>query len=195
MLTNLKEKNDRPDEELSYTELRDRIRNEVANALPKKERIMVLAKKREDNFTIKDTICGQICIDFKGVITGQYIRRCLPDEYKQQRKKRVKSSSHLRNNGLPNEGMNALEQRAIDGCDIKKYTQAGMRREITQLRAENERLRKKARSIEELKKQLAEQVSELTKENENLKNLLEEKKDVQQQKIVSDAQGKKKKPS
>jgi len=51
-----------PDEKLSYSELKDRIREEVAGALPKKERIMLLAKKlKQDNLTIKDTICSQIC--------------------------------------------------------------------------------------------------------------------------------------
>jgi hypothetical protein len=51
-----------PDEKLSYYELKDRIREEVAGALPKKERIMLLAKKLEYNdYLTKHTICSQIC--------------------------------------------------------------------------------------------------------------------------------------
>ena len=40
-----------PDEKLSYSELKDRIRGEVTVALPKKERVMLLAKKLEDDLT------------------------------------------------------------------------------------------------------------------------------------------------
>jgi hypothetical protein len=65
---------------------------------------VLLAKKLEDNLTVIDTICDRVCTDFKGVITEQYIRRCLPCEYKQQSKKREKSNSVLRNNGFANEG-------------------------------------------------------------------------------------------
>jgi hypothetical protein len=78
-----------PDEKLSYSELKDRIREEVAGTLPKKERIMLLlAKKLEDDLTVKDTICGQICTDFKDLISPDYIRKCLPEEYKQKSKMR-----------------------------------------------------------------------------------------------------------
>jgi hypothetical protein len=60
------------------------------------------AKKLEDDLTLKDTICDQICTDFKDLIAETYIRRCLPDEYKQRRKRRdleessEKSNSELR---------------------------------------------------------------------------------------------------
>ena len=64
-----------PDEKLSYSELKDRIRKEVAGALPKKERIMLLAKKLEQDLAIKDTICSQICTDFKDLISPDYIRK------------------------------------------------------------------------------------------------------------------------
>jgi hypothetical protein len=65
-----------PDEKLSYSELKDRIRKEVTSALPKKERIMLLAKKLEYDLTIRDTICSQICTDFKDLISPDYIRKC-----------------------------------------------------------------------------------------------------------------------
>jgi hypothetical protein len=60
------------DEKLSYSELKDRIREEVTSALPKKEQVMLLAKKLEDGLTIKDTICDQICTDFKDLISESY---------------------------------------------------------------------------------------------------------------------------
>ena len=63
-----------PDEKLSYSELKDRIRGEVTVALPKKERVMLLAKKLEDDLTIKDTIRDQICTDFRDIISERYIQ-------------------------------------------------------------------------------------------------------------------------
>jgi hypothetical protein len=54
-----------PDEKLSYSELKDRIREEVTGTLPKKERIVLLAKKLEDDLAIKNTICSQICTDLR----------------------------------------------------------------------------------------------------------------------------------
>src|SRR5215217_8195781 len=100
-----------PDEKLSYSELKDRIRKEVAGALPKKERIMLLAKKLEDDdyLTIKDTICGQICTDFKDLISPDYIRKCLPEEYKQKSKMRREAC----NTSIANEDKNVAEQRTV----------------------------------------------------------------------------------
>ena len=96
-----------PDEKLSYSELKDRIREEVAGALPKKERIMLLAKKlKQDNLTIKDTICSQICTDFKDLISPDYIRKCLPKEYKQKSKMRRGAC----NTSIANEDKNIPEQ-------------------------------------------------------------------------------------
>jgi hypothetical protein len=69
-----------PDEHLSYPELKDRVREECAKNLPKKERIMLMAQKFEEDLTLKDTICDQVCT---------HIRDCLPAEYKQQKKRRV----------------------------------------------------------------------------------------------------------
>jgi hypothetical protein len=97
-----------PDEKLSYSELKDRIREEVAGALPKKERIMLLAKKLEqdDYLTIKDTICSQICTDFKDLISPDYIRKCLPEEYKQ--KSKIRRGACI--TSIANDGKNVPEQ-------------------------------------------------------------------------------------
>src|ERR671925_789453 len=98
-----------PDEKLSYSELKDRIRKEVTDALPKKERIMLLAKKLEynDYLAIKDTICSQICTDFKDLISPDYIRKCLPEEYKQKSKMRKGAC----NTNIANDGKNVAERR------------------------------------------------------------------------------------
>src|SRR5215216_8187322 len=98
-----------PDEKLSYSELKDRIREEVAGALPKKERIMLLAKKLEDKGAIKDTICSQICTDFKDLISPDYIKKCLPEEYKQKSKMRRR----LCNTNIANDSKNVAEQRTV----------------------------------------------------------------------------------
>ena len=99
-----------PDEELSYSELKDRIRGEVANTLPKKERIVLMAKKLEDDLTLKDTICDQICSDFKDLIAETYIRRCLPDEYKQHRRKDTEESNDQLRHSVVNDDKNVPEQ-------------------------------------------------------------------------------------
>jgi hypothetical protein len=78
--------NDTPDEKLSYSELKDRIREECTRVLLRKERIILMAKKLEDDLTLKDTICDQICSDLGDVTSEQYIRRCLPGEYNSRRK-------------------------------------------------------------------------------------------------------------
>jgi hypothetical protein len=98
-----------PDEKLSYSELKDRIRKEVAGALPKKERIMLLAKKLEQDLAIKDTICSQICTVFKDLISPDYIRKCLPEEYKQKSKMRRRAC----NTNIANDDKNVAEQRTV----------------------------------------------------------------------------------
>ena len=77
-----------PDENLSYSELKDRIIAECVRSLPAKERILLMAKKLEEDLALKDTICDQICTDLGDVTSERHIRRCLPDEYKQQKKRR-----------------------------------------------------------------------------------------------------------
>jgi hypothetical protein len=84
---------DVPDEHLSYSELKDRIRVECAKTLPEKHRILLLAKKLEADWTLKDTICDQIVTDLKDVTSESWIQRCLPDEYKQRRKNKATEES------------------------------------------------------------------------------------------------------
>ena len=43
-----------PDKELSYSELKDRIIAECVRSLPAKERILLMAKKLEEDLTLKD---------------------------------------------------------------------------------------------------------------------------------------------
>ena len=112
-----------PDEDLSYSELKDRIRGEVAKTLPKKERIVLMAKKLEDDLTLKDTICDQICTDFKDLIAEQYIRRCLPDEYKQHRRKATEESTGELGTKFVNDDKNVAEQKAMT-VDTEGYEEA-----------------------------------------------------------------------
>jgi hypothetical protein len=112
MINNLSNDYDTPDEKLSYSELKDRIREECARVLPRKERISLMAKKLEDDLTLKDTICDQICYDLGDVTSEQYNRRCLPGEYKQQKKRRKQSTSDLRNR-FANDDKNVPEQKAM----------------------------------------------------------------------------------
>ena len=87
-----------PDEHLSYSELKNRIREECAKSLTKQERVLLMAKKLEDDLTLKDTICNQICADLEDVTSVRHIQRCLQAEYRQQKKRRVteESTSDLR---------------------------------------------------------------------------------------------------
>jgi hypothetical protein len=103
-----------PDECLSYSELKDRIREECGKNLSKKERVLLMAKKLEDDLTLKDTICDQICTYLAHVTSERHIRGCLPDEYKQANKKRVteQSTSRLRNSAA-NDEKSVSEQKAM----------------------------------------------------------------------------------
>jgi hypothetical protein len=80
-----------PDDHLSYSELKDRIRAECARSLPDNDRILLMAKKLEEDLTLRDTICDQICSDLGDVTSERHIRRCLPDKYKQHRTKKQKN--------------------------------------------------------------------------------------------------------
>jgi hypothetical protein len=73
-----------------------------------------MAKKLEDDLTLKDTICDQICTDLKDVTSESWIQRCLPAEYRQQKKRRVaeQSTSDLANTS-PNADKNVTEQDTI----------------------------------------------------------------------------------
>jgi hypothetical protein len=128
-----------PDEKLSYSELKDRIRKEVAGALPKKERIMLLAKKLEYDLTIKDTICSQICTDFKDLISPDYIKKCLPEEYKQKSKMRRGTC----NTNIANDDRNVAEQRTVaieasTGQGIISEPESDPKEEIIKLRKQLE---------------------------------------------------------
>ena len=117
--------NGTPDEKLSYSELKDRIREECGKALPKKERVLLMAKKlEEEDLTLKDTICNQICSDLKDVTSEQHIRKCLPDEYKQHRRKNVtaESTGELRNTFV-NDGKNVPEQKTMT-VDTQGYEES-----------------------------------------------------------------------
>jgi hypothetical protein len=71
---------------------------------------MLLAKKLEqDNLSIKDTICSQICTDFRDLISPDYIRKCLPEEHKQKSKMRRGAC----NTSVANDDKNIAEQRAV----------------------------------------------------------------------------------
>jgi hypothetical protein len=187
------------DEKLSYSELKDRIRIEVTDAYGKslkKERIMLIVKKLEGDITIKDTICHRICTDFGDLISEQYIRRNLPDEYKCWKKRREKSTSCLRNSGANSRKLMTIDTGSIlTDQGINKYTKAEMRNELAQLREENLRLKEEkrdmARNIQELERQLAEkteQVAKLTEKNEISNSLQEQERKKQQQKIAIDVQ-------
>ena len=52
------------------------------------ERILLMAKKLEDDLTLKDIICDQICTDLNDVTSVRHIQRCLPYEYKQRKRKK-----------------------------------------------------------------------------------------------------------
>ena len=136
-----------PDEKLSYSKLKNRIREEVARALPKKERIMLLAKKLEDDLAIKDTICSQTCTDFKDLISPDYIRKCIPEEYKQKSKMRKKAC----NTNIANDDKNVAEQRTVaieassTGQEIISEPESDLKQEIIKLR----------RRIEEKDKEIA----------------------------------------
>src|SRR5919109_2219939 len=97
---------------------------------------MLLAKKLEQDLAIKDTICSQICTDFKDLISPDYIRKCLPEEYKQKSKMR----REVCNTNIANDGKNVAEQRtvAIDvsstGQEITSEPESEPNQDIIKLR-------------------------------------------------------------
>jgi chromosome segregation ATPase len=163
-----------PDEKLSYSELKDRIREEITGALPKKERIVLLAKKLEDDLTIKDTICSQICTDFKDLISPDYIRKCLPEEYKQKSKMRRGAC----NTNIANDNKNVAEQRivAIDASSTGQGTiseiESDLKQEIIKLRRlieeKDKQLEEKDKQLEEKDKQLEEKDKQLEEKDKQI---------------------------
>ena len=161
------------DEKLSYSELKDRIREEVARALPKKERIMLLAKKLEDDYlAIKDTICSQICTDFKDLISPDYIRKCLPEEYKQKSKMRRGAC----NTNIANDDKNVAEQRTVaieassTGQEIISEIESDLKQEIIKLRR---RIEEKDKQLEEKDKQIA--ILQASQNVQDIPQLVEDK--------------------
>ena len=148
--------NGTPDEKLSYSELKDRIRDECARVLPQKERILLMAKKLEADLTLKDTICDQICTDLNDVTSERWIRRCLPDEYKQQKKKREteESTNHLRNSAA-NDDKNVPEQKAmtVDNAGYEAF---------------DEMKRKDVEPASEYVKTLQKKIADITQERDSL---------------------------
>jgi len=78
-----------PLENLNYSQLKELTRKEISNFLvSKKERILLLARKLEENEKIKNKICAHLCRDFGDLISPDYIRECVPDIYKEKSKAR-----------------------------------------------------------------------------------------------------------
>jgi Skp family chaperone for outer membrane proteins len=154
-----------PDEKLRYSELKDRIRGEITVALPKKERVMLLAKKLEDDLTIKDTICDQICTDFRDIISERYIQKCLSDEYKQKRKKREESTSRSPN-GAANEDKNVPEQTVqVAGTGEETYESEPAKPSALLKNIQTE-LESKTKELEEAKKKIA-----ILQESQNVEDI------------------------
>ena len=122
---------------------------------------MLLAKKLEDDLAIRDTICSQICTDFKDLISPDYIRKCLPEEYKQKSKMRRGAC----NTSIANDDKNVAEQRTvvIDASSTGQGTiseiESDLKQEIIKLRRlieeKDKQLEEKDKQLEEKDKQIA----------------------------------------
>jgi hypothetical protein len=146
-----------PDEHLSYSELKDRIREECRKNLPEKERIVLMAKKLEEDLTPKDSICRQICTDLCDVTSERWVRKCLPDEYKQQ-KKRNKGTEQYAELSSANDGKNVPEQETIT-VDNQGYE-----------RPFDEMKRKDTEPASEVLKTLQNKLADVTQERDSLSN-------------------------
>jgi FtsZ-binding cell division protein ZapB len=161
-----------PDEYLSYSELKDRIREECARALPKKERVLLMAQKLEEDLTLKETICDHICTDLKDVTAETWIRRCLPDEYKQHRRKSVtkESTDELRHSAV-NDDKNVPEQTVMT-VDTEGYEEPF------------DTKRKDVEPASEIVKTLQKKIEDVTQERDSLSN--ENKIIKDENKIIKD---------
>ena len=74
--------------------------------------IFLITKKLEEDLTLKDTICDQICTDLGDVTSERHIRRCLPDEYKQHRRREQKNVTDDYGQMSVNDDKNVPEQKA-----------------------------------------------------------------------------------
>jgi len=176
-----------PDEELKYSELKDRIREECARTLPRKERILLMAKKLEEDLTLKDTICDQICTDLGDVTSERHIQRCLPDEYKQVKKRRVReeSTGGLATSMSPNDDKNVPEKtvtvnntgyEAFEDIDRKDVAPASGMVKILQKKIED--VTRERDILNNENKVLKEKIEDVTRERDRLSsevNILKEK--------------------
>jgi hypothetical protein len=170
---------DVPDEHLSYSELKDRVRVECARILPKKERILLMAKKLEEDLTLKHTVCNQICNDLGDVTSERWIRKCLPDEYKQRSKRRdiEESNSDLRNSAA-NIGKKVPEQKAMT-VDTQGYEEA-----FEDVKRPN------VESAAETVKILQKKIADITTERDNLSSEITVLKDKTQPQMLQELQEK-----
>jgi hypothetical protein len=148
------------DEHLSYSELKDRIREECRKNLPAKERIVLMAKKLEEDLTPKDRICRQICTDLCDVTSERWVRKCLPDEYKQQ-KKRNKGTEQYAELTSANDDINLPEHETIT-VDNHGYE-----------RPFDEMKRKDVEPASEIVKTLQKRVQDVTHERDDLSKKVE----------------------
>ena len=65
-----------------------------------------MAKKLEEDLTLKDTICDQICTDLGDVTSERWVRKCLPDEYKQRKGRKTTERTDLVNGKEARRGFN-----------------------------------------------------------------------------------------
>jgi hypothetical protein len=118
----------------------------------------MMAKKLEENMTLKDTICYQICTDLGDVTSERHIRRCLPDEYKLHRKKEQKSPLVDYGHMSANDDKNVPEQKAMI-VDTEGYEEAF-----------EDVNRPNVESASELVKNLQKKLEDVVKERDSLSN-------------------------
>jgi hypothetical protein len=164
---------DIPDEHLSYSELKDRIKEECARNLPAKDRIILLAKKLEQDLQPKETICEQICKDLEDVTAERWIRKCLPEEYKQV-KKRNKGTEQLSGSRSAYDDKNSPERETVT-VDAQGH-------EVPF----DETKRKDVEQASEIVKKLQKKVAEVTNERDNLSNEVQVLKEKTQPELLHD---------
>ena len=163
------------DEHLSYSELKDRIREECRKNLPAKERIVLMAKKLEEDLTPKDRVCRQICTDLCDVTSERWVRKFLPDEYKQQ-KKRNKGTEQYAELCSANDGKNVPEQETIT-VDNQGYERPfdEMKRKDTEPASEVVKaLQKKLADVTSERDSLQKKLADVTSERDSLQKKFED---------------------
>lgn len=171
------ERYDVPDEYLSYSELKDRIVAECARNLPDKERILLMAKKLEEDLTVKDKICSQICTDLSKVTSERWVRKCLPDEYKQQ-KKRNKGTEHYAEQSAAYEEKSVPEQRSMT------VSNEGYEEPFEDINRPN------VEPASEIVKNLQKKLEDVVKERDNLSSQVEVIKKKTQPELLKELQEK-----